>query len=137
MFYGYCCPKFYIYWNNKIRHYIFGNEINLKLLIQSFHDSNNNGIFQYYLHLRLLRSCKEQLQLVFFNSFYHVFVLNILLVNVQVSHNKNNGHRGKYFFDDKTDICRGVCQVWVIETVGVFQMCPSRKRQNRAWLLVT
>ena len=43
----------------------------------------------------------------FFYSFYLVFVLNILLVNVQVSHNKNNGHSGKHCLDDKTDIYGG------------------------------
>ena len=59
MFYSYRCPKFYTYSNDKVWHYIFGNEINLQLLFQSFYSSNNNRTFQYYLHFRLLRSRKK------------------------------------------------------------------------------
>ena len=45
MFYGYRCPKFYIYWNNKVRHYIFGNEINSVFLFSPFTIQTTTGFF--------------------------------------------------------------------------------------------
>ena len=74
-------------------------------------------------------SLPEEVPLViFFYSFDLVFVLNVLLEKVQVSHNKNNGHSKKHCFDDKTYIYGGAYHVLVIETVCVFQKCSFRRR---------
>ena len=74
-------------------------------------------------------SLPEEVPLViFFYSFDLVFVLNVLLEKVQVSHNKNNGHSNKHCFDDKTYIYGGAYHVLVIETVCVFQKCSFRRR---------
>ena len=74
-------------------------------------------------------SLPEEVPLViFFYSFDLVFVLNVLLEKVQVSHNKNNGHSKKHCFDDKTYIYGGAYHVLVIETVCIFQKCSFRRR---------
>ena len=80
-------------------------------------------------------SLLEEVTLVSFSySFYLVFVSNILLVNPEVSHNKNNAHSEKYCFDYKTDIYGGAYQFWVIENVGVFKrVLPVGDRIERGF----
>ena len=127
IFYGCRCPTFHIYWNNTVWHCYFGNEINLQLFFSPFTIQATTGFFNIIDVLDFFAPRRSTIG-YFFYSFDLVFVLNVLLEKVQVSHNKNNGHSKKHCFDDKTYIYGGAYHVLVIETVCVFQKCSFRRR---------